>query len=186
MQHELARRTLLHLAAGLSLAGSVPLARPRADAKKPAPTGKKGDFDFLTGEWKIHHRWYDGAQWLEFDGEATVHGLLEGLGSIEELRIPARNFFGLGLRLLDTQQKLWADYWIPGETGVLEPSPAWGSFVDGVGHWDGDDQEGEQKRIQRGCWDRITKKSCRWFSATSRDDGATWQENWVMDWQRVK
>ncbi len=31
-------------------------------------------------------------------------------GSTEELRIPARNFFGMGLRLLDQENKVWQDH----------------------------------------------------------------------------
>lgn len=49
-------------------------------------------------------------EWIEFDGEATVHAILAGVGSVEELRTPARNFSGLGLRLLDVEKKVWADH----------------------------------------------------------------------------
>jgi hypothetical protein len=41
-----------------------------------------------------------------------VHGILAGVGSVEELRIPARNFSGMGLRLLDLEKKVWADHWV--------------------------------------------------------------------------
>lgn len=80
-------------------------------AQPPAPTpGRPGDFNFLTGEWRIHH-WQlkpDSEDWIEFDGEATVTGILAGVASIEELRIPARNFSGMGLRLLDVEKKVSA------------------------------------------------------------------------------
>lgn len=182
---ETTRRTLLQLVGGLTTASLLP-ARARADAAKPAPTGKPGDFDFLSGEWKIHHRWFDGQTWLEFDGEATVVGMLDGKVSVEELRIPARGFFGIGLRLLDESSKLWADYWIPSGTGLFEPPPAWGSFVDGVGLWDSDGMDGETAIISRGSWDQIKKDACRWYSASSRDDGKTWEESWVMQWRRSR
>jgi hypothetical protein len=39
--------------------------------------------------------------------------------------------------------------------------------------------------IIRGVWDQITATSCRWFQAVSRDDGKTWQENWIMNWARA-
>ncbi len=181
---ETTRRTLLQLVGGLTTASLLP-ALPRADATKPAPTGKPGDFDFLSGEWKIDHRWFDGEKWLEFEGEATVVSMLEGAVSVEELRIPARDFFGIGLRLLDSSSKLWADYWIPSGAALIEPPPAWGSFVDGIGLWESDGKDGEQPIISRGAWDQITKNSCRWYSAVSRDDGKSWQESWVMKWRRA-
>jgi hypothetical protein len=182
--HEIERRTVLQIAAGLA-AGTVVAGRARADATKPKPTGKAGDFDFLTGEWRIANKFREDDRWIEFEGEATVFAILGGTISVEELRIPARKFSGMGLRMLDPEQKLWADYWVNSASGVLTPPPAWGSFVDGVGYWDGDDVEGEKPIIVRGAWDEITSKSCRWYQAVSRDDGKTWDESWVMRWTRV-
>ena len=51
------RRALLQAAAGLAAAGS--LATPStasASTAKPAATGKLGDFDFMSGNWKIKNR----------------------------------------------------------------------------------------------------------------------------------
>ncbi len=182
---DLARRALLRMAAGLAAGGVLGSAvRTRAAAVPPAATGRPGDFDFLTGEWTIRHRRRKGDAWDLFGGEATVVGVLGGIASVEELRIPERNFSGMGLRLLDVERKLWADYWVNSRSGVLQPPPAWGSFVEGVGTWDTDDVEGETPIVVRGVWDRITADSCRWYQAVSRDDGRSWQETWLMDWTR--
>lgn len=178
------RRNLLLASAGLAALGNASANAAVATARPPAPTGKPGDFDFLSGEWKIDNRQLKNGAWERFDGEATVHGILAGVGSVEELRIPARNFSGMGLRLLDVERKLWADYWVNARSGVLTPPPSWGSFVDGVGIWDADDSEDDRPVIYRGQWDRITPKSCRWLQASSRDGGQSWQESWVMHWTR--
>lgn len=182
------RRTLLQAAAGLaavSTLGVHSMASATA-ANRPAATGKPGDFDFLSGNWKIKNRQLKNGAWESFDGEATVQGILAGIASVEELRIPARNFSGMGLRLLDVDKKLWADYWVNSKSGVLAPPPTLGSFVNGVGTWDSDDKDGnDEPIIVRGVWDRITPTSCRWYQAVSRDGGKTWEENWLMDWTRA-
>jgi hypothetical protein len=170
------RRSVLQITAGLAAAGSAVFSS--------APTGQPGDFDFLSGEWTIKNRQLKAGAWASFDGEATVHGILAGVGSVEELRIPARSFSGMGLRLLDLERKLWADYWVNAKSGVLTPPPSWGSFVDGVGTWDAADQDGDTPVIYRGVWDQITPSSCRWYQASSRDAGKSWQESWVMHWTR--
>lgn len=79
-----------------------------------------------------------------------MQGILAGAASVEELRIPARGFGGMGLRLLDQERKLWADYWVNAKSGVLTPPPSWGSFVDGVGLWDADADDAGQPIIVRG------------------------------------
>ncbi|UUZ55303.1 hypothetical protein LP419_05830 [Massilia sp. H-1] len=135
----------------------------------PAASGQAGDFDFLSGSWKIKHQQLKDGKWDLFDGEATVQGILGGVASVEELRIPSRNFSGMGLRLLDVERKLWADHWVNSKNGVLNPSPTWGSFTDGVGTWDADETDGETPLIVRGVWDQITPDSCRWYQAVSRD-----------------
>ncbi len=180
----LERRTLLQLAASLAVGSALGMRSANAAAVPPAATGKPGDFDFLTGHWTIANRKRKNGQWDHFAGEATAVGTLGGIASIEELRIPARDFSGMGLRLLDVERKLWADHWVNAKSGVLVPPPAWGSFVDGVGIWDSDDVEDGKPIIVRGAWDRITSSSCRWVQAVSRDDGKTWEEGWVMDWSR--
>ncbi|MBK8324850.1 MAG: hypothetical protein IPL06_19765 [Betaproteobacteria bacterium] len=94
-------------------------------ARSPRPLrqapGKPGDFDFLNGNWKISHRQKPpGAkEWITFKGEATCWSILGGVGSIEELRIPERNFSGMGLRLLDVEKRLWNDFWVNAKSGVL-------------------------------------------------------------------
>lgn len=197
----LLRRALLQATAGLAAGGGAGLsadaqAAPGAVASpdprpapppRPAPaaTGRPGDFQFLSGEWKIRNRRLREGQWDEFDGGATVHGILGGVASVEELRIPARGFSGMGLRLLDVDRKLWADFWVNAKSGVLGPQPTWGSFVDGVGTWDAVDTEAGQAEIWRGVWDRITPSTCRWFQAVSRDGGKTFQDTWVMHWSRA-
>jgi hypothetical protein len=154
--------------------------------KNPAP-GKAGDFAFLTGEWRIHHRQpgKDGTGWIEFEGEATVHSILAGIGSVEELRIPARNFSGMGLRLLDVEKKVWADHWVNARSGVLTAPGVTGSFENGAGIFAQDDEEDGKPVTWIGVWDRITPVSCRWRQAVSRDAGLNWTQTWIMDWRRA-
>jgi hypothetical protein len=152
--------------------------------KTPTP-GKPGDFDFLSGEWRIKNRSIVEGQWLDYDSEATVYGILNGIGSVEELRIPARDFSGMGLRLLDVANKVWSDFWVNAKSGVLKTPGQIGSFEDSVGIFatDYDDQGRAMKSA--GIWDQITPRSCRWRQVVSRDGGATWEHNWIMDWTRV-
>ena len=182
---DIERRAMLQISAGLAAAGGAGLPAARAAARPPQANGKPGDFDFLSGQWRIANRQLKNGAWDTFDGEATVIGILGGVASVEELRIPARQFSGMGLRLLDRERRLWADFWVNARSGVLTPPPAWGSFVDGVGIWDSDDDDAGKPVIYRGMWDQIAPRSCRWTQASSRDDGKTWQESWVMHWTRV-
>ena len=178
------RRMLLQVAAGMAVIGQLGGGSAKAAPVAPVASGKAGDFDFLSGHWTIKHRQLKNQKWDLFDGEATVYGILGGIASVEELRIPSRNFSGMGIRLLDVERKLWADYWVNSKSGILNP-PSWGSFANGVGTWDAADVDDAKPMIVRGAWDQITPRSCRWYQALSRDDGKTWEENWIMHWQRA-
>lgn len=103
---DLQRRSLLVSAAGVAVALAV---RPELTMAEEATPGKPGDFDFLSGSWNISHRRLKGKEWDEFKGEATCWSILGGVGSVEELRIPARDFAGMGLRLLDVEKRIWSD-----------------------------------------------------------------------------
>ncbi len=185
------RRTLLNVgtlvgAAALMRTGEA--AAQEAPPSSPAvPPGKPGEFDFLAGEWKISHRRLPpGATgWDVFEGEATCWTILGGVGSIEELRIPSGNFSGMGLRLLDVEKREWSDFWVNAKSGVLTAPGQTGGFVNGAGIFEADEMDGDTPIKVRGVWDNITGTSCRWRQSISRDAGATWQDNWVMEWKRV-
>ncbi len=191
------RRQVLQAAAALTLAGGS-TAQPAEPQPGPAMTGalptqrtpgKPGDFDFLTGRWKIlNHKRRNGPSgdfWDVFDGEATVHALLAGICSVEELRIPARQFSGMGLRLLDVKQAQWSDFWVNAASGALGTPGLTGSFENGAGIFeDAAEEDGKPVRY-RSVWDCITPTSCRWQQGASRDGGATWVLDWSMAWTRV-
>lgn len=148
----------------------------------PTP-GRPGDFDFLTGEWRIHNHMIASGAWIEFEGEATVRGILAGICSIEELRIPARNFSGMGLRLLDVENRIWSDHWVNSSSGVVSTPGQPGSFENGAGIFVSDYDDNGRAMKSVGVWDSITATSCRWRQASG--DGVTWEQNWIMDWVRV-
>lgn len=173
--------TLMQAAAGIAAASQSGLGS--AGTLSRTGSGKPGDFDFLSGNWTIRNQRLKDGAWDHFDGEATVVGILGGMASVEELRIASRNFSGMGLRILDVERGLWADYWCNGSNGVLNRA-TWGGFSGGAGIWDAQETEGGKPVIVRGVWDQMTAASCRWRQLASRDRGMTWEENWIMHWQR--
>jgi len=190
------RRFLLN--AGVAI-GTAALVSGRAGAEAsgldpipPLPStptpGKPGDFNFLAGEWRIQHRRQPkpGAEWDVFEGEATCWTILGGVGSVEELRIPARNFSGLGLRMLDVEKRIWSDHWVNARSGVVTTPGQTGSFENGAGIFFSEEEDGEKKMIYAGIWDLITPDSCRWRQAASEDGGKTWEQSWIMDWRRAR
>ena len=161
---------------------------PTNQSKNAHPTGKAGDFDFLSGNWKIQNRQLKSSNpdvWDSFEGEATCWSILNGMASIEELRIPARNFSGMGLRLLDKDKQLWSDFWVNAKSGTLLAPGVEGYFQEGRGVFVSKDMDGEQAIQVRGTWDNISLTTCRWEQATSRDGGKSWQTDWLMDWVRT-
>jgi hypothetical protein len=187
------RRVLIAAGGALLLQGcatGAPMsAAPHFDPMPPLPTaptpGRPGDFDFLTGEWRIHNRSIVNGEWLEYPGEATVAGILGGVCSVEELRIPARNFSGMGLRLLNVENRVWSDHWVNARAGVISVPGQIGSFENGAGIFVTDDVADGVPVKYVGVWDEITSRSCRWRQASSRDGGQTWDQNWIMEWSRV-
>lgn len=187
------RRQILNAGAAGAAAVLLPAfatASPaRFDPMPPLPVaptpGRPGDFDFLTGEWRIHHRSIVNNEWLEYEGEARVHGILGGVCSVEELRIASRNFSGMGLRLLDVENRVWSDHWVNARSGVVTTPGQTGSFENGAGIFVTDDVVDGVAIKYAGVWDNITARSCRWRQAASRDGGRSWDQNWIMNWTRV-
>ena len=96
------RRTLLQAAAALAI-GKLAL-----DARPALATGAgTGDFAFLADEWRIANRIKQGESWITFSGEASVHALLGGNASVEELRIAAAILAGSAST---TARRFWNEH----------------------------------------------------------------------------
>src|SRR5262249_45421559 len=149
-------------------------------------------FDFLVGEWRVHHRVLragaGGAQnWQEFDGTASNRALMDGWVNVEDHRFdkPTGVSRGVAIRSYDPQTAQWAIWWIAGRAppGAVRPRNK-GRFENGVGAFYVDYvQDGKPMRV-RFIWSHITSKSARWEQALSSDAGKTWETNWIMEFQR--
>jgi hypothetical protein len=162
-------------------------------AKPAQPTANANglhDFDFLVGEWRVHHRRLkpDREEWAEFEGRCSNRKLMEGSANMEEhaLNAPSGTYRAIALRSLDPKTGEWAIWWLDGRypSGPLDP-PVKGSFKNGVGTFYSDyTNNGKSMRV-RFLWSNITATSARWEQATSADDGKTWKTNWIMEFGRV-
>jgi hypothetical protein len=183
------RRLFLASSAGAIMATNTSTPANAAPSKPAKVTGKgPGDFDFLTGEWRIKIRNFDTSGphgKKERDASATVYRVLGGAGSIEELRNGDGSMWGMGVRVWHPEKMQWADHWTSAKDGVVNP-PQLGQFIDGEGIFQLDDTDNGKPIKIKGVWDKITAQSCRWHQIVSRDDGKTWEYGWYMDWTRVR
>ena len=168
-----------------SLASQDP---PQATSIAGDPAGVH-DFDFLFGDWRVHHRVLKADSWMEFDGTSSTRKLMDGWGNVEDnmLDSPSGAYRAVGLRAYDAKTHQWAIWWVDGRNplGTIDP-PVKGGFENGVGSFYSDYVlNGKPARV-RYLWSHITPTSARWEQAYSPDAGKTWATNWVMEFRRAK
>ena len=150
------------------------------------------DFDFLVGSWNVRHRKLKtrlagSNDWDEFDRHA---GQLAGDGRARQYRrqpdgrarrqLPRHGHPHLGSPMRESGAA-------GGSTGATPPPSAprcEGGFADGIGIFEGADSLNGRPIRTRVRWLRITPGSARWEQSASADDGATWEVNWISDFQR--
>jgi len=188
--------SLLVLAVIAAAVGSSTTAQATQDVPKSvqtaADTSGLHDFDFLIGEWRVHHRRLKqrlagNREWVEFDGTCGNRALMSGWGNVDEnsIDLPGDAYRGVGLRSYDPKSGLWSIWWLDGRnpSADLDP-PVRGRFEHGVGTFYADDTlNGKSIRV-RYQWSKITPTSAHWEQAYSPDAGKTWETNWLMDFQR--
>jgi hypothetical protein len=151
------------------------------------------DFDFLNGDWRVHHRYLrvkeDRREWLDADGTASHCELMDGRANLEEYSInaPSGAYRAVAVRSYDPKNSQWSIWWLDGRTphNELDP-PVQGRFEKGVGTFYGDTTIGGKPVRQRLIWSQITPTSARWEQAYSFDAGKTWETNWIMAFTRAK
>lgn len=149
----------------------------------------RDDFDFLMGRWNVRHQRLrtllsSADNWYEFPGTSVAQKILGGLGNMDDNDFPTQGFKGMTLRLFDPVRRQWAIYWANSLTGILFP-PVFGRFERGEGRFHGEDTCNGRLVEVTYLWSRITPVSCRWEQAFSYD-GAEWETNWIMEFQRAR
>ena len=152
------------------------------------------DFDFLMGEWRVHHRRLKerlagSHEWIEFAGTSSARKLMDGAGNVDDnfVDLPGGSYRAASLRSYDAKSGQWSIWWLDGRMplGPLDP-PVRGRFENGIGTFFADDMfNGKPIRV-RYVWSQITPTTCHWEQAFSPDGGKTWETNWVMDFARVR
>jgi hypothetical protein len=156
----------------------------------PAQPAATGDFDFLTGSWRVeHHQLKDrlagASEWWDFSGTTRAWPLLGGDANLDdnELDHPKGSYRAITLRRFDPNTQVWSIWWLDHRFGTLDP-PMKGAFKHGVGTFFGEDQWRDKPIRVRFIWSNITASSARWEQAFSPDQGASWETNWVMNFRR--
>jgi hypothetical protein len=148
------------------------------------------DFDFQTGRWRIRNerlvkRLQGCTEWETFEATQRAQLLSGGLGNIDDFVTDHwPGFVGMSLRLYNPHTRRWSIYWATNQSGVLGP-PVVGAFSDGVGVFEGRDEEGGRPVLVRYIWSQITATGARWEQEFSADDGRTWERNWIMTMTRI-
>jgi len=159
---------------------------------KASATSSNSDFDYLEGKWKMYNRklnkrLVNNNDWTLFESDDVNNKILAGTANIDTYsttHMPGpggtpgdgKLFEGVTLRLFNPTTRLWSIYWVPSNTGVLDP-PVVGSFENGVGHFFCKDTFNGQNIIVVFRWDARDKERPIWSQAFSTDKGKTWEWN---------
>jgi hypothetical protein len=143
------------------------------------------DFDFLAGEWNVHHRKLKTrlnrcTEWIEFESTVDNRTILNGIANLDVNRMSYTGtlYESISLRIFDPHTRLWSLYWADSKTGVMDPAVV-GSFEESTGIFYG-------KNIYNGIpvmvmfrWDKTDPGKPEWRQAYSVDHGETWEWNSV-------
>ncbi len=149
------------------------------------------DFDFLIGQWKVHHRQLRSrparcTAWQEFVGHSEARKILGGFGTLDEsiLFAPRGTYRVASLSTFDTVSDRWHIWWYDGRTpGHIHP-PLVGKFVRGIGIFYGSGWIDDVSTDLRYLWD-LRDDSPRWERAHVTANGNQWETDWIMEFHRA-
>ena len=146
------------------------------------------DFDFIIGKWIVKHKRLNSRlsncdEWTEFEGLSETMKILGGFGNLEDnlLHFPDGSFHAVAMRSYCIKSETWRIWWLDGRNPTHLDTPVIGKFIADTGLFFSDDVLDNQPIKVRFTWTAVSGKNPCWDQAFSRDDGATWETNWKME-----
>ena len=132
-------------------------------------------------------RWEDAYEWTEFDGLSSTVKTLGGFGNLEDnvLYFPEGSFRALALRSFCMKSDTWSIWWLDARNPTTLDVPVVGKFSNHIGVFFADDLLDGQAIEVRFTWTVTPGENPRWDQAFSKDQGRTWETNWMMDFVRA-
>ncbi|MFZ2987395.1 DUF1579 domain-containing protein [Ideonella sp.] len=150
------------------------------------------DFDFIIGDWQVRHRRLNArlqgcTDWTEFLGTSSTRKILQGFGNVEDnvLQFPEGAVRAAAFRSFDPATRQWAIWWLDHRGPHTLDVPVVGSFTGSVGTFLARDTLDGQAIVVRFTWHANPGGHPTWAQAFSGDDGATWETNWEMEFERL-
>jgi hypothetical protein len=153
-----------------------------------AQRGDVRDFDFLAGDWDVHHRrlvarGVGATEWDEFPATMRARLQLGGIANVDEIACPARGWSGMTVRHFRLADRQWSIRWISSRTGAMDPAVV-GGFTGDRGTFYGWDVDAGRRVAVRFVWTRLGRDAARWEQAFSYG-GGPWETNWIMSFRRI-
>jgi len=146
------------------------------------------DFDFIVGDWNIKHKRLkdilNGSdEWIEFSGVSSAIKTLGGNGNIEDhiIDFPESSFRAKAIRSYNEKSKKWAIWWLDGRMPDVIDKPVLGEFVNGKGLFYADEEYNDVPVKIRFTWILDDPELPVWEQAFSKDNGESWETNWIME-----
>ena len=155
------------------------------------PATAPPDFDFIIGEWQVHHRRLNSrltgcTDWTEFLGTSSTRKILGGFGNVEDnvLNFPDGEVRAAAFRSFNETSQERAIWWLDHRAPHNLDVPVVGRFSGPVGIFFANDSLNGKPITVRFTWHANLGHNPRWEQAFSEDGGKTWETNWVMEFVR--
>ena len=143
---------------------------------KPCSSPEAGHFDFWLGKWEL--TWND-----TVTGTNIITKELDGCVVHENFSAPGTDFNGTSYSVYNATKNIWEQTWVDNQ----------GSFMNFTGGFEngkmtlGRSLVGPKGNhvMQRMVFYDIAKDSLKWSWESSLDSGQTWNQNWLINYQRA-
>jgi hypothetical protein len=159
-------------------------------AGEPQRDGR-ADFDFLFGNWTVHHRRLRDrlkgcTEWEEFTGTCRARPILDGLGNMDEfiMERAAGKVLAVTVRLYNPAADEWTIYWAAATGNGRFDVPLVGRFDGPRGEFFSHEVFEGRHVFTRFIWTVRGTDACGWEQAYSADGGRSWETNWTMEFER--